>query len=187
MSPRIIEGFESCYLSQRDNVENPSGSCNVTSLAMTLTFFGIKKGASQLEDELYNFMLDKGKSRHSPYDLAWTAENFDPSFKVTDTFTEFGTFNTIKESLSKNCPCIIHGYFTRGGHIVVVYGYDDYGFLIADPWGEWHSWGYDNDASGLYTLSYGTFAKLTSPESPHSPSNIFTHSIHATKLKNTKK
>jgi hypothetical protein len=54
------------YLSQLDNYENPTGSCNVTSMAMCFRYFGVERDPnysrfSQLEDELYNVMLDCGR------------------------------------------------------------------------------------------------------------------------------
>ncbi len=66
---------------------------------------------------------------------------------------------------------MIHGYFTDFGHIVVLAGYDEHGFLVHDPYGEWYSWGYDPndgtefDTKGKYIhYSYGLIQRLCLPD-----------------------
>ena len=59
------------YKPQNDNIYNPTGSCNVTSIAMCLEFLGVKiENENQLEDIIYQQMSHSGLSRHSPFDLA---------------------------------------------------------------------------------------------------------------------
>ena len=36
------------YLSQRDNLNEPNGTCNVTSLAMVLSYWGVKPTSGQI-------------------------------------------------------------------------------------------------------------------------------------------
>ena len=135
------------YKSQLDNAENPTGSCNVTAIATCLNFFGIKrKTLAQLEDEIYRRMLDEGLSRHSPEDLAKMVR----AYGLKDDFTAGGTFDRCKDHLAAGNPCVIHGYFTSFGHIITLVGYDSKGFIVHDPYGEWHSDGYDTSASGAY-------------------------------------
>lgn len=135
------------YKSQTDNVNNPTGSCNVTSLAMCMEFLkpGITaKGQGQLEDELYQYALNKGLSRHSPYDLAKIMQDY--GFR--DRFTELASIAEIKAWLAEGKPAITHGYFTSFGHIIVLVGYDETGFLVHDPYGEWFASGYDRNVPG---------------------------------------
>jgi uncharacterized protein YvpB len=171
------------YLSQLDNQNNPTGSCNVTSISMTLLFFGIHGDRSypQLEDQLYRRCEDNGWSRHCPYDLQKLAQSY-PG--VRDDFTENGTLNDIRQSIDAGMPCVLHGYFTRFGHIIVVKGYDDSGFIVNDPYGEWCSWGYDCGVSGE-SLHYSSalIANVCSPESAALPSNIWLHRISRPKTK----
>jgi uncharacterized protein YvpB len=179
---RILKDFPKFYRSQNDNYHNPGGSCNVTSVAMCLAYHGLATlDNKQLEDELYEYVLNNGRSRHSGHDLKWAAETFPvlakAPFRITDTYTENGTFNDIKKAIADGNPCIVHGYFTRSGHILCIYGYSDFGVNIADPYGEWHSWGYDTYASGIYELSWGALATLCSPESTHDPKHIFLHTV----------
>jgi pentatricopeptide repeat protein len=132
------------YFSQRDNAFNPSGSCNVTSCAMALHYWGIRGDGSQkqLEDQLYKRCEDLGLSRHAPYDLKALIETY-PGCK--DYFEEHGTLSLIRSAIDKGQVCIVHGYSTGFGHIFVISGYDDTGFICQDPWGEWSPWFYTPD------------------------------------------
>ncbi|MEG4323369.1 MULTISPECIES: C39 family peptidase [unclassified Microcoleus] len=135
------------YKSQLDNLLNPTGACNVTAIATCLNYFGIKsRSLAQLEDEIYRAMENLGLNRHSPDDLAEMVRRYG----LKNDFTLEGTFDRCKRHLAAGNPCVIHGYFTSFGHIVTLVGYDNAGFLVHDPYGEWFSTGYDISASGAY-------------------------------------
>jgi uncharacterized protein YvpB len=157
------------YKSQRDNVLNPDGACNVTSIAMCLRFLGAtpKRSEIQFEDELYNHAIQKGYSRHSPYDLAKIVQDY--GFR--DDFRTNATIEQVRNWLADGNPVVIHGYFTDFGHIVAVAGYDERGFFVHDPYGEWFGWGYDlnepgrNDRKGEYIhYSYTMIERLCIPD-----------------------
>jgi len=139
------------YKSQLDNWYNPTGSCNVTSLAMCLEFLGSarKSKQGQFEDELYQYAERNGLSRHDPYDLARIVK----VYGCNDDFTENATIEEVQDWLAAGKPVVIHGYFTSFGHIVVLVGYDENGFLVHDPYGEWFPDGYRTDLNGAY-LNY---------------------------------
>ncbi len=146
------------YKSQVDNALNPGGACNVTCIAMGLGYFDLAKdGAEQLEDRLYAEMEASGKSRHSPYHLQQLAIDYG----MADNFAVFATMAEIKQWVEGGRPCVVHGWFTGSGHIVMIIGFDADGFVVHDPWGEWASDGYRrNDAAnpqrGRYIhYSYG--------------------------------
>src|SRR6476469_110408 len=165
------------FKSQRDNEFNPSGSCNVTSIAMCLAAKGIRGDGSfeQLEDQLYDRAIANKLSRHDPLDLKALAETY-PG--ITNNYNEFGTFGDIKQAISSNIGCVVHVYFTKSGHIVVIKGYDERGCVVNDPWGEWYPWGYDHDVTGEGVhYSWGMIARLCSEESIGNPSNIWLHRI----------
>lgn len=134
------------FKSQLDNFENPYGACNVTSIAMCLAYFGAKSKNPkiQLEDELYHYMEQKGLSRHSPYDLATVVRNYG----YRDNYTSAGNIEMARDHLAAGAPCVIHGWFTDSGHIIVLKGFDDKGFRVHDPYGEYWESGYDTAASG---------------------------------------
>lgn len=143
------------YKSQLDNQENPTGSCNVTSIAMVLEFYGVKKrtGAGQLEDELYRELERRGWSRHQPQDLQAIANEYGKP-GVKDEFTTAASLDEIRAHLAAGNPVVVHGYFTAFGHIVVLVGYNSNGFLVHDPYGEWTPGGYirnwDKPDAGKY-------------------------------------
>jgi GH24 family phage-related lysozyme (muramidase) len=164
------------YLSQLDNRYNPYGSCNVTCVAMCLYYLGMpRREGTQLEDELYVKLEDMGRSRHNPYDLKYLIETY-PGYK--DIFRENGSFADIRGAIDAGHPVIVHGYFTSFGHIIVIRGYDDTGFLVNDPYGEWFSSGYDNSRSGeRLHYSHDLIARTCSPESRSNPANIWIHTV----------
>ncbi|MGA7935788.1 MAG: C39 family peptidase [Kovacikia sp.] len=151
------------YKSQLDNQENPTGSCNVTSLAMCLEFLGAKRktSAGQFEDELYRYAQDNNLSRHDPHDLALIVE----AYGFRDDFRTNATIEQVQGWLSDNKPIVIHGYFTTFGHIVVLIGFDENGFFVHDPYGEWTSSGYRTDLSGKSVhYSYRMIKTLCIPD-----------------------
>lgn len=152
------------YFSQLDNQENPYGSCNVTSIAMCLWSFGIRGDGSfpQLEDQMYRRCLSNGWSRHEPYGLKALAESYP---KIHDNFTPNATLRDIEQALDAGHPCIVHGYFTRTGHILVIKGYNSTSFIVNDPYGEWFENGYDTSRSGEgLEYSKAMILRLCNPE-----------------------
>lgn len=152
------------YRSQLDNLHNPTGACNVTSLAMCLDFLKVprrSKETGQYEDELYQYAIDQEYSRHSPQDLARIVRDYGAS----DRFTPWGTIEGCQKHLASGNPCVIHGYFTPFGHILVLVGYEGDGFLVHDPYGEWFKNGYDTEASGAYLhYSYELIQRTCIPD-----------------------
>lgn len=150
------------FRSQRDNEYNPGGSCNVTSIAMALLYLGQKEGEMQLEDELYQACLDNGLSRHDPVDLAALVH----SYGYKDNYKQFAKWEDVKKHLSAGNPCVVHSYLVRPfGHIVTIIGYNEQGWIVHDPWGEWHSWGYEAGSSGAsLTYSYNLMNEVCSPD-----------------------
>lgn len=152
------------YKSQLDNHYNPTGSCNVTSVAMVLDFLGCKgnQPSMQLEDELYEYCENLGLSRHSPKDLAYLIKDhgFHDNFVISATIDEVREWLAVEE-----IPVIVHGYFTAFGHIIVIVGYDNSGFYVHDPYGEWTSSGYKTSANGSYLhYSYRLIRRLCIPD-----------------------
>lgn len=141
------------YKSQMDNAINPSGACNVTCFAMGMTYFQIADDSAgrQLEDELYSEMERLRLSRHTPEGLQRIAE----IYGMGDRFVAFATLDEVKIWLRSGRPCIFHGWFTSFGHVIMAVGFDQDGFLIHDPYGEWTQAGYirndtENDRRGEY-------------------------------------
>ena len=135
------------YFSQLDNKFEPYRACNVTSLAMCLWYLGIRGDGSQrqLEDELHTRAIDKGWDRFTAKGLKALAESY---AGIKDDLTEQGTLKDIREAIDQGKICIVHGFFTASGHILVIKGYTDNGFIVNDPNGNWFPWMYDTNEPG---------------------------------------
>jgi uncharacterized protein YvpB len=151
------------YKSQLDNWYNPTGACNVTSLAMCLEYLKTprRSRSGQFEDELYQYALNKGYSRWDPIDLAKIVRDYGRR----DDYKTRATIEEVKEWIAGGNPAVIHGYFTSFGHILVAVGYDSTGFIVHDPYGEWFPSGYRMDLNGAYLhYSYGLIRRVCIPD-----------------------
>lgn len=152
------------YLPQLDNALNRYGACNVTSVAMCMASFGhpIRNASGvQLEDELYQYCENHGLSRHKGEDLAELVK----AYGYKDTFTRRANWSDVKAWLAAGNPCIVHGWLTQSGHIIVLIGYNEKGWIVNDPFGEYFSYGYDTSRSGAgLTYSYGLMERLCSAD-----------------------
>ena len=145
------------YYDQLDNSDDPYGTCNVTSLAMVLSYLGAKRVHPDIRfaDELNRYCEDHSLDRHEPTDLVKVVE----AYGFRDKFSKTASFEEVQDWLIGGNPAIVHGYFTSGGHIVCLIGYNSEGFVVNDPYGEimynpFHSY-YDIYASGAgLTYSY---------------------------------
>lgn len=167
----ISKRLDVSFFSQLDNKFNPYGSCNVTSIAMCLSFLGIKGDGSkaQLEDQLYKLCDDNGLSRHSPYDLVKLVNLKGKK----DDFTSTAKLSDIVKSINLGKPTVIHGFFTRSGHIIECHGYDPNGFICHDPYGDYKD-RYTTSPNSGKNVYYSTeiIKKVCMPDG-----NLWLHSI----------
>ena len=123
------------YFSQLDNPRDPFVTCNVTSIAMVLAFHGrrSRNPRQQLEDELYQWIIDRygrqARTDNSVMQKLYQAYGFGGGFSTSRTWSQ------IKQELIENRPVVIGGYFTHGGHIICIIGFDEFGYIVHDPYG----------------------------------------------------
>lgn len=131
---------------QLDNRFDPYRNCGVTSYAMVASWLGILPGNpdEQLEDEFYRCLDIRNMRSQVHADLIALAR----IYGIDARFRTDATWDEIRDHLRSLRPIIVTGYFTRSGHILVVRGFDDNGFIVNDPYGEWFSSGYNNHRSG---------------------------------------
>jgi len=116
------------YFYQYNNAYEPSATCGVTSTAMAINFW---MPNTTTPDALY---LEFGKSKaQSPSGIAsiYTAKG------IASDWTTTGTREQIRAHLDEGRPVVVHGFWTGSGHIAVIVGYDDDGWIANDPAGDW--------------------------------------------------
>lgn len=136
-SPAGTSGLASVpYYYQYDNDFEPTATCGLTSAAMLLG----AKGRNRTPDALYR---DYGKAQgQSPEALAelYRWEGLTADSGRTASRAE------LRAMLDAGSPVVVHGFWTSAGHIVTLVGYDNTGWLVHDPAGDWYhgygsSWG----------------------------------------------
>jgi hypothetical protein len=140
------------YFSQRDNPRDPYVTCNVTSIAMVLYYHGIRSQAGgQLEDELYQWIINRyganARTDNSVLAQVYKSYGFSGGFGTSRTWAQ------VTAELAANRPVVIGGYFTHGGHIICIIGYDTKGYIVNDPYGDALS-GYSQTEGNSLRYSY---------------------------------
>ena len=154
------------YRTQLDNEIDPFSTCNVTSVTMVMLYHGYKEqGGIQLEDSLSRILFNNHLSRNNPEHLAIL---FNRTGLFHDQFLYKASWESIKKEILENRPVIVHGYFTRFGHIVVIVGFSEgtQEWVVHDPYGEYFIGGYNKgkDKGKNVRYSFHMMDKLCAPD-----------------------
>jgi uncharacterized protein YvpB len=140
------------YYNQNDNKYFPASTCGNTSAAMLLSAHAV----TVHPDEIYErFGKNQGQS---PEGLAGIYGNYG----LESVHSREGSFSDIRSAIDEGSPVVVHGYFTRSGHIACVVGYDRFGLVVNDPAGAWDGTpygGYANSSCNGRNRSY-SYEKL---------------------------
>jgi uncharacterized protein YvpB len=133
--PNVMDDFplDIPYFYQYQNQLSPSVTCQNTSIAMVLKHYGWRGIPDQITSEF-------GKNyAQSPAGLADVFNTLSSRSGLSKKIipNTSGSIEGLKRELDQGHPVIIHGYFTRSGHVVVVVGYDQNGYWVNDPAGRW--------------------------------------------------
>ena len=129
------------YFNQEDNEIEPLRTCGATSAAMCLKYFNVPDLGPfpQYEDDVKERFDRLGIDHGDPDGIRRLLEGLG----LRDNLTLKASLSDITRSLDSGEICILHGYWTEPGHILVVHGYNDSGdFFVNDPHGEWSRDGY---------------------------------------------
>jgi len=126
--PGPAEALDVPYFYQYDNANEGWATCGITSAAMLIDYW---YPHSVTPDTLY---VAYGKAQgQSPGGLAqlyrWEG--------LTATHVTNGTREQIRRHLDAGRPVVAHGFWTGSGHIVNIIGYDETGWIVHDPAGDW--------------------------------------------------
>lgn len=133
------------YFSQEDNEIEPWRTCGPTSAAMCLKYFNLPDLGSfpQYEDDVKARFDRLGIDHGTPDGIRRLLEGLG----LRDDLTLKGSLSDITRSLDSGEICILHGYWTKPGHILVIRGYNDNrDFFVNDPAGEWFYSGYSKNS-----------------------------------------
>ena len=134
------------YFSQLDNEIDPFRTCGATSAAMCLKYFNVPDLGSwpQYEDDVKKRFDRLGIDHGSPDGIRRLLEGLG----LRDDLTLKASLSDITRSLDSGEICILHGFWTWSGHILVIRGYNDNGdFFVNDPNGEWFYGGYRKNST----------------------------------------
>jgi uncharacterized protein YvpB len=144
--PSAINLLKVPYNHQVDEL-HPIGASNVTSFAMVLSYFRVKRTRNNIwlmEDEVYQHLEANKLNRWNPIDLVKLAS----SYGLKDDFTMRGCLSDMRQAIAEGNLCIVHDRCISPGNTIVIRGYDQNGFYVNDPYGRWTSSVYRHDLSG---------------------------------------
>ncbi|MFH1572183.1 MAG: C39 family peptidase [Gemmatimonadota bacterium] len=121
------------YFCQMDNALDPGGSCQNTSMAMVLAYYG----AGITPDTITaRWGTDRAKTVGGWQDTfnELAAEHGLP---VRDAGISDGRISQVRRQLEAGYPVVVHGAFGSGGHLVVLLGFDGDSYYVHDPAGDW--------------------------------------------------
>lgn len=138
------------YFYQYNNTINPGGSCQNTSIAMVIKYYG---GIAVTPDDISSYYGTSQAQTPSGLKQVFDSEAAYFGLSVRDVPHTNGTFSEIHALLAAGKPVIVHGYFTSYGHVLVITGYNGSVYTCNDPAGKW---------SQIY--QYGGYSQTNSTE-----------------------
>jgi hypothetical protein len=122
------------YFYQYNNSINPGGSCQNTSIAMLIKFYG---GTTEYPDAISSYYGTSQAQTVSGLETVFNSEAQYFGLTVRDIGHTDGTFADIQSLLAAGKPVIVHGYFTDYGHVMVITGFTGSSYICNDPAGRW--------------------------------------------------
>ncbi|MYF92136.1 MAG: T9SS type A sorting domain-containing protein [Gemmatimonadetes bacterium] len=122
------------YFHQHSNRINPSGSCQNTSVAIVLKYYGA--------DDITPDMISAKWGTHVAQTTGGLEKVFNEEaalrgLSVRDQATETGLLRELHALLDAGRPVIVHGGFSTVGHLMVLVGYDERFYYAMDPASQW--------------------------------------------------
>ena len=129
----VVEGVP--YFYQYANGIRPGASCQNTSMAMVLAYFG---AAGETPDQISSWYGTRRAQTVAGFQEVFNSEAAHFGLAVRDRGTTAGTVGELRALLAAGVPTVVHGYFTASGHVIVLLGYDGESYWAHDPAGRWN-------------------------------------------------
>ncbi len=159
----IIQGVP--YYFQLNNTLYPYQSCQNTSIAMVLGYYGAGTSPDNITGR-------HGKNAAQTVPGLQSVFNYEAQragLSVRITGTQSGTLSQMEALLDQGKPVIAHGYTTSFGHVLVFIGYDANYYYAHDPYGVWDGVAYSSGYSGGSTSGKAIRYSKSSVRSAFSP------------------
>lgn len=153
--------FKATYHWQRSKKYKPLAACLRTSIATALDYLKLDPNPGDnkfLADEIFEKLSQKNLDVYTHDNLVRICK----LYGAKDVFSTETSYEAIKEHLADGNPVVISGRFTRSGHVIFLYGYDDESqmFLGHDPYGRFPN--YDSQPNGANVeYSYNTIYRVS--------------------------
>lgn len=137
------------YFYQYNNSINPGGSCQNTSMAMLLKYYG---AASITPDAISTTWGTSQAQTVSGFNQVCNDEAQSYGLTGSCVSTSSGSFAAMNSLLAQGKPVVVHGYFTTYGHVMVVLAYTGTEYICNDPAGQWtevYQGGYTGSSSTI--------------------------------------
>ena len=150
------------YFHQYFNSVSPSGSCQNTTIAIALGFYG----ADLHPDDLSRQYGTEKAQTVSGWEQIFNAQALRLGLAVRDSSLDNASLSDVHRRLDRGLPVPVHGAFTASGHLIVLLGYDEDWYYVHDPAGDWsRNYQLDTPTAGRYAR-YPRDAVVRAIESP---------------------
>ena len=122
------------YFYQYSNSINPGGSCQNTSIAMLLKYYG---ATNLTPDWISNQYGTSQAQTVSGFNTVCNSVAQSKGLAANCISTSSGSFQGMNALLAQGKPVVVHGYFTGYGHVMVVTGFTGTHYICNDPAGKW--------------------------------------------------
>jgi len=166
------------YFYQYDNAINPGGSCQNTSMAMALVFYGAE---GETPDAISGTYGTSEAQTVAGWEGVFNAEAEYYGLAWRDAGTTTGSLADVHDQLAAGIPVVVHGYFTAYGHVIVLVGYDGEQYWANDPAGEWSEVYMGGGYSGVDPTEgfYVTYSAAAVDEAIAPDGNVWMHAFYA--------
>ena len=122
------------YFYQYNNHCFPDSTCQNTSIAMLLKYYGWPGNPDQITKKFGRRKAQNAKGFSKVFN--YYALNYNLDVRIKNDVNVDSVY--IKKLLKEGKPVVVHGKFTSSGHIIVLVGFDQDYYYANDPAGKWN-------------------------------------------------